>query len=308
MADTAFTFGGFLLLSHVYRGFIIRQGWLKLLFNRLLWRLILSSFILGLLTLPISLLALFIFDRASFGQLISSGEMMFSVLLQSVIVGTFLFFCWSVVYFLYHYVTSYNRNLKWEAMANEFELNRLRSQLNPHFLFNALNSVKALVDEDPERAKESIHQLSNILRNSLMMERKKMIDFKEELTIVQDYLRLEKTRFEERLQYSIEAEPETAKVQVPPLMLQTLVENGIKHGIARLKNGGSIQLKAWVTDNFLHCHITNSGQLQHTKQQTTGYGLKSTRQRLELLFQQEARFSIANADKEHVRVELQLPI
>lgn len=223
--------------------------------------------------------------------------------------GAVLFFFWQVFYFLYHYVSNYNKNLKMEAMVNEFELNKLKSQLNPHFIFNALNSVKALVDEDPERAKESIYQLSSILRNSFTMDKKKVIPFEEELEIVKNYLELEKTRFEERLQVNYDIHPSSYSYKVPPMLLQTVVENGIKHGISKLKNGGEISVKTKVEDGFLIVQIRNSGMYapNPNNPKSTGYGLKSTKQRLELLYESEAFFRIRNEEDEKVLTEIGFP-
>ena len=304
-ADVCFTMVCLLGLSHLYRNFIVRKGWLKLLFVKLFLRIIIASVTLAILAIPFSLLSYFLFDPEKI-----STDFTQEGIFMHILGGTFVFFCWSLAYFLYHYVTSYNRNLKWEAMINEFELNKLRSQLNPHFIFNALNTVRALVDEDPNKAKDSIQQLSNILRNSLLMDKKKVISFGAELDIVKDYLALESTRFEERLKVEIDVDKEALSYKVPPLMIQTLVENGIKHGISKLKNGGVIHLTAKVENDHLLCDITNSGHYKPSEDRKQGYGIKSTLQRLELLYHQEASFQIYNdntAETPQVMVELKIP-
>ena len=162
-----------------------------------------------------------------------------------------LFFWWTVFYFAYHYFNEYNKSLKYEASMIEIELNNLKSQLNPHFIFNALNSIRALVDENPVKSKQAINQLSNILRNSLASDKKGLTNFDEELKIVKDYLGLESIRFEERLKTEFDIHPESQRFLVPPLMIQTLVENGIKHGISKLTKGGVIQLKTDVVNDKL---------------------------------------------------------
>ena len=113
--------------------------------------------------------------------------------------------------------------------------NLLKSQLNPHFIFNALNSIRALVDENPGKSKNAITQLSNILRNSLQIDKNRLTSFTDEMKTVQDYLELESIRFEERLEVDIKLHPNSDQFQIPPLMIQTLVENSIKHGISNLK-------------------------------------------------------------------------
>src|SRR5690606_5122792 len=137
------------------------------------------------------------------------------------------FFLWFVLYFSYHYFDQYNKSLKYEASMVQIELNNLKSQLNPHFIFNALNSIRALVDENPEKSKQAINQLSNILRNSLATDKKRLTKFGDELKIVRDYLGLENIRFEERLKTRFDIDPQSHRFNVPPLMIQTLVENGI---------------------------------------------------------------------------------
>src|SRR5690606_9097471 len=139
-------------------------------------------------------------------------------------------FIWTMIYLTFHYFERYNKSLKYEAAAREIELSNLRSQLNPHFIFNALNSIRALVDEDPAKSKEAITQLSGILRNSLMVDRQRLVAFSDEVNTVQDYLALESIRYEERLETRLDLDPQSAKYLIPPLMIQTLVENGIKHG------------------------------------------------------------------------------
>ena len=153
----------------------------------------------------------------------------------------------------------------------EIELNNLKSQLNPHFIFNALNSIRALVDENPSKSKQAINQLSNILRNSLASDKKGLTKFEDELKIVKDYLGLESIRFEERLKTEFEIHPDSQKFLVPPLMIQTLVENGIKHGISKLTPGGVIQLKTFVDNNHLKNPYTEQWPLAERNQTRQGW-------------------------------------
>ncbi|MDW7695518.1 histidine kinase [Flammeovirgaceae bacterium SG7u.111] len=301
--DTMFTLGCLMMLSHLYRYFIIKWGWLKIIFSKLILRIMLSSFILAIVSTPFSLLSTLLFHKDQLEVALTLES-----LIVSVITVTFLYFGWSLAYVLYHYVTNYNRNLKWEALINEFELNQLKSQLNPHFIFNALNTVKALVDEDPQKAKDSINQLSNILRNSLMMDKKKVIPFQEELNIVRDYLNLENTRYEERLSVAYDIDDLTLGHKVPPMMIQTIVENGIKHGIAKLKNGGQITIKTSLgEDRSAIFEIRNTGTYDPKPERREGYGLKSTKQRLALLYHNRADFSINNEKDQSVLTYIKIP-
>jgi len=300
--DTFFTLSGLMLLSHGYRYSIIRWGWLKMLFAKLILRIMLASFVLAVASTPIALLSTWLFRHQDFADSLQADRIQINI-----ITATLIYFGWSLCYFLYHYVTNYNRNLKWEALINEFELNRLKSQLNPHFIFNALNTVRALVDEEPEKAKSSINQLSNILRNSLMMDKQKVTPFQKEMDIVRDYLALEGTRFEERLQVSYALAEQANPFKVPPMMLQTIVENAIKHGISKKIDGGFIHIEANVADDKLHIAIRNTGQYRPSEKRKEGYGLKSTRQRLALLYRDAASFQIENDTADTVLVNLTIP-
>ncbi len=230
-----------LLLTHLFRNLINRWRWLNEGMSVLIPRVIFSVFVLGLimyfLRMPISIPLGLYNDKVAFDVRNILG-------LSFIYSG--LFFLWCVLYFIYNYFERYNTSLKLEASIREVELNNLKSQLNPHFIFNALNSIRALVDENPSKSKQAINQLSNILRNSLTTGKRGLTKFDEELKIVKDYLGLESIRFEERLHTEFDIEPASREFLVPPLMIQTLVENGIKHGISKLTAGGLIKITATV--------------------------------------------------------------
>jgi len=193
-----------------------------------------------------------------------------------------------------------------EATVKEIELNNLKAQLNPHFIFNAMNSIRALVDENPAKSKQAITQLSNILRNSLATEKKGLTKFNDELKVVKDYLSLESIRFEERLKIEYDIDWGSSDFWVPPFMIQTLVENGIKHGIAQLTEGGTISIKTKVTENDeLKIQISNSGQ--YTAEKKGGLGLTNTIQRLKLLYGDAAYLKIDNEKNNLVLTEVKIP-
>ena len=181
--------------------------------------------------------------------------------------------------------------------------------MNPHFMFNALNSIRALVIEDPTNAQQGITQLSNILRSSLIADRRTTISLKEELRTIEDYLALEKVRYEERLQTKWVVDADTLGIQVPPMMLQTLVENAIKHGVQKAIGWGFIEINTSLVDNKLYIKIRNTGQLFSTESdsESGGFGLKNTAQRLDILYGNEASFKIYQENSLTVCAEITIP-
>lgn len=292
----------FLVVTHLFRIYVKKNNWINLGLQRLIPLVLVSVFILGLTVyvgrMPVSFL-MGLFDKSvAFDP---------SHILGLTSVYAVILFIWSVLYFTYHYFDQYNKSLKLEASMVQIELNNLKSQLNPHFIFNALNSIRALVDENPVKSKQAINQLSTILRSSLASDKKGLTKFSDELKIVKDYLGLESIRFEERLKTEFDIHPDSHDFFVPPLMIQTLVENGIKHGISKLTPGGIIQLKTSVKDGRLKIQIRNSGHLMNGVKRGKGIGLKNTVQRLKLLYGEEATFRIVNENDNFVLTEITIP-
>jgi two-component system, LytTR family, sensor kinase len=294
-----------LFTSHLYRNFIIYQNWLRLGFLKLVPRFIASSLVLALCYYIIT----FGVTSALIKGMLEFPEA--SAIIADLLNLSFVYLVWSLIYFLFNYIENYKReeikNLRWEASKNEIELNRLKSQLNPHFMFNAMNSIRALIDENPAKAKNAITQLSNILRTTLQMGKLKLISFEEEMHLVKDYLSLEHTRYEERLRVSYNIMAEAYEFKVPPLMVQTIVENAIKHGISKLMEGGEINIKAAVKGDLLIVSISNDGPFVQNKAETTGFGIINTIQRLSLLFGEKAGFEIKSLGENKTLAELKIP-
>ena len=223
----------------------------------------------------------------------------------------FLLFIWNLIYYTYHYVERTRRQevdtLKLQSLVKELELKTIKSHINPHFIFNALNSIRALVDENPSRARTAITELSNILRSSMQTEKLETVPLERELNIVKDYLALEKMRFEERLNIEMDIDEDTLEQQVPPMMLQTLVENAIKHGISKKVSGGTIRVSSDFIENHHELVVQNSGQLG-TYINQNGFGVRSTQDRLNLLYQGKATFAIKNLDDETVESRITMPL
>jgi two-component sensor histidine kinase len=221
---------------------------------------------------------------------------------------------WFLIYIVYHYVNKNRKDqldrLKLESTVKELELKTIKSHINPHFIFNSLNSIRALVDENPERARTAITELSNILRSSMQAEKSETVSLQRELDIVSDYLALEHMRFEERLKVELDIDQDTLGQQVPPMMLQTLVENSIKHGISKLVNGGVVRIVANFKGDDLELLVQNTGQLNGNNGHINGdgFGIKSTQDRLNLMYQGKAHFEIKNMDNNMVQSKVTMPV
>ena len=279
-------------LTHLYRLMIRRWNWVRLPFFQLAPRVLLSVFVLALIMTMVNLPI----DRILVPQHLVNEPWPF---IGYILTWGKTMLTWVLTYTAFHYVEQ-NRNVEIEKILlktsiRETEAKVLRSQMNPHFIFNALNSIRALVYENPIKAQQSITQLSNLLRNSLLADRRKTVELREEIKTVEDYLALEKVRYEDRLTSHVDLDGRTLFWQVPPMMLQTLVENGIKHGVSTAVGGGFVEVRSSIEADKLHILIRNTGVLGD-KEASGGYGLANTAQRLELLYGPEAHFDIFQED------------
>ena len=222
-----------------------------------------------------------------------------------------LFIIWSFIYFMYHFMAKTRKQqmdtIKLEALVKELELKTIKAHINPHFIFNALNSIRALIDENPARARRAITELSNILRSSLNIEKGETVSLEDELKIVKDYLALENMRFEDRLKVEYDIDDDTLDQQVPPMMLQTLVENAIKHGISKQVRGGVVRIVSDFKGNYHRLSVQNTGLL-NGRSSRSGFGLSSTQDRLGLLYGDKARFEIRQLNTDIVEAKVLIPI
>ncbi len=293
----------YLLSSHIFRNLIRKWKWLELRIAKTIPLTLFTAFILSISNYFIHILSAYELNMLDYPT-----DFELYVIITYIFGAMVFYLLWALIYYIYHYIERYNYTLKFEALKNEIELNKLKSQLNPHFIFNALNSIRALVDENPDKSKTAITQLSSILRNSLILNKQELTTFNEELNAVKDYLALETIRFEERLQTVIEIDPRSLNYKIPPLMLQTLVENGIKHGISHLKEGGTIKIKTEIINSDLYIKIWNNGHLELKNiENPKGFGIENTKQRLKLLFNDNATFTISNESENMVLTEIKIP-
>lgn len=230
---------------------------------------------------------------------------------RNVINGASILFIWNSIYFLYHYIVRSRAQeldtLRLRALIKELELKTIKSHINPHFIFNALNSIRALIDENPNRARDAVTGLSKLLRSSMQSEHLETVSLEEEMGIVRDYLALEHIRFEDRLRVEMHIDEATLDLRVPPMMVQTLVENAIKHGVSQSVFGGNIDIRSRLTQDGFEIIVRNSGQLKiETGQQ--GFGISSTESRLKLQYGGQATFSIGNVEGGFVEARILLPL
>lgn len=296
-----------LLFSHIMRLSIKRIDLLTRPINYQLIGFVLLSILFGVI---IGIIETYLSDFLNLEykeeKVLNKGQKISSNIFTSF---TYLFI-WNCIYFIYHYIDQTRKTqldkLKLEALVKTLELKTIKSHINPHFIFNALNSIRALVDEDPERARKAILELSNILRSSIQVDKVEITSLKKEMAIVKDYLALEYIRFADRLKIEYDIEDTTLDYAIPPMMLQTLVENAIKHGLSKQPGDCLIKIIAKIEGGKLNLMVQNTGILQTTE--NDGFGLQSTRDRLNILYSGEAEFNIYQCTPNQVTAKLIIPI
>lgn len=206
-------------------------------------------------------------------------HMQWNVLIYWVLVGA--------THALHYYDRFRERELRasqLEAELAQSQLHRLKMQLQPHFLFNALNAISTLIETDPEAADRMLSQLASLLRESLRADAPHEVSLREELSFLDRYLEIEKTRFADRLSVRFEIDPDILDARVPNLLLQPLVENAIRHGVARRAGAGRVDVRAWRENGSLRLEVRDDGPgLPKTASATGGIGLSNTRARIERL-------------------------
>jgi hypothetical protein len=293
------------LLTHLYRLVAKRRDWTNMPLGRLAPRVVVASIVVALvLHFTMDGAGRYVLEFDFYEEIDSE----IGVFLASVINVWILIMLWSLIYFGVHYFWNYRQaevdKWKLEAQAETARLKALKLQLNPHFFFNSLNSVRALIAEDPDRAQRMVTRLARLLRSTLQVDDVKTVPLKAELATVRTYLELESVRFEDRLRYEIDASEGALQRSVPFLLVQTLAENGIKHGVAQCQGGGVITIDAHIEGQDLCIQVTNPGAIDTEE---GGTGLANARERLQLLFGEEASLTVQNADPATVEATVLLP-
>ncbi len=192
------------------------------------------------------------------------------------------------------------------VQAREAELKALKAQINPHFLFNSLNSISALTSIEPDKARDMCIRLADFLRSTIGLGEKEVISWGEELALVRNYLEVEKIRFGARLEVDFDIDASCEACQVPPLVLQPLVENAVRHGIAELVSGGVIRVHGRAANGLLSVTIENAFDPEAPPRRRHGLGLRNVRERLKTRYGDAAQLN-AGPDGERWRVELLIP-
>ncbi|HMD70941.1 MAG TPA: histidine kinase [Bryobacteraceae bacterium] len=283
-------FASGILLSALLRGHIRRRGWLTLPTKRMVVRA--SAAVVLLSAVQTALIS------ASFPIVRAFGEgatQRLSDVLGDWLINAVLWTVWTSLYVL---LTGPRRHreteMRLQLALREAELRALEAQINPHFLFNCLNSIRGLVIENPPKAQDMVTRLANILRYNLRRDIEHTVPLSSEVEIVGDYLALESARFEDRLRVHLSIDPDAGEVQVPPMLLQTLVENALKHGIAPLPAGGDLLIRAAVVGDSVVMEVDNPGQIAESAPQATQMGLANIRERLRLVYDGRASLELKN--------------
>jgi len=196
--------------------------------------------------------------------------------------------------------------LRLEVLAKDAELRALQAQVNPHFFFNSLNSVRALLYQDTHAAANMIDQLATLMRYTLVSSYNDCVPLDDELAAVRAYLAIEKIRFEERLQFAIDIEQDMETITVPPMALQTLVENAVKYGVEQSSSGSAINIRAQRAGDTAIIEVANRGSMLAGRK-STGVGVSNARKRLQLSKGQHATLDLAETDG-WVRATLRFPL
>jgi len=301
-----------LAVTHIFRMILNRRRWLFLPMHKLIPSVLAAVFIMGLmvyfLRIPINILLGRLFDP----QIAFNAEQIFG---QSSFYFI-LFFLWTVFYFTYHYFDRYNKSLKYEAKMTEIELNNLKSQLNPHFIFNVLASIQnKVLTGRKEVASAYIVKLSRLIRNFLNASYRSNeghgqeydISLETEIELLNAYLEFEQDKSDRHFDFHIEVDSTLtdSNATLPPMLIQPFVENAIKHGLLPAPPGGILGIRFARTDQALTCSVSDDGigraeAARRAKQAFRTHrslGTKMIEERIELLNQLGHHISVETSDR-----------
>jgi histidine kinase len=290
--------------THLLRGQIRRRNWWDLKITTLAPRL-LGGALLVAFAVELAILLLGTYVTRVYTWTTSTP----GILVATTFNWCFTIVLWTSFYagvqFFRRYRLAEIRRLQMEVAARVAQLSALNAQINPHFLFNALNTLRALIPEDPARARDLVTELAELMRYALQAGSRERVPLAEELAVVEAYLRLESARFEDRLRWTMDASDGAGAALIPPMVLQSLVENAVKHGIATRPEGGSVALTACREGASLRLRVRNPGRLAPPRE--GAIGLANVEQRLKLRYGEGAGLSLSQ-QADDVVAEITLPL
>lgn len=289
---------------------IIRVLYKRLFIQRAAWKqasiLAFGSVLMASISALVLVAVVFLLSKTDFAYPIPESQRWYVA--KTLFINNFpnmaaLLFLWSAIYF----ATTKVRQLRQvNQLLQETKLEALINQLNPHFLFNAMNNIRALILEDPSRARDKLSALSDMLRYSLNKDNKVKVTLMQELQVVNDYIALCAIQFEERLTFKSDVSEDCNRALVPRMLLQLCIENAIKHGIDRLVEGGTVELTIDHDKESVHIKVSNDGILADTHS-SSGIGLQNLKQRLTILYGYKANISLEqNASRVTTKITIPL--
>jgi two-component sensor histidine kinase len=289
-ANSFYVFLSGFTVSTIYRFIIRKIDWTKWKIWGLLFFILISSGILAALWLWATGMLFELFEP--------QYRLTFREVLGNLGNGCIIFLMWNSFYFFFKFYAKFHSAEieKWKLAAEikEAQLGTLKAQINPHFVFNTLNNIKALILEDPNKARTTLMNFSELFRYALLNTKKELISLSEEVSIIKQYLELLAIQYEERLSYRFEIDEEILDEKIPPMMLQLLVENAIKHGIALSKNGGELIIHIYPKGKIYCVDVKNTGQINERAsiESRLGTGLKNIKERLKLIYGSKASLQL----------------
>lgn len=283
------------LVTLGFRWYIHRAGWKSYSLSQLLLPAFLAILVVSVVWMLLSA------GTAYLGIYLVNAppSPLWVLFLNGMISGLLITTLWTALYFSYHFFRRYTQaeveKWKLEATLKEAQLAGLRTQINPHFMFNALNNIRALILEDGHKARLMLTHLSDLLRYSLAETQHEHVSLKTELETVDYFMALHSIQFENKLQFKKEIQEGLQEVKVPPMLIQLMIENAIKHGISQQADGGIVRLSIWRENHHLAIAVKNTGQLSAptaSPVESGGVGIQNIKDRLALLYNGQALFSL----------------
>jgi len=294
------------IATHLLHLYLRSRRWLQLPAKKLMPRLAGVIVLFAAVLAELGLLTNSLLVHLPLRQVIDPRSFCIRWIMQMVVLVT-----WMTLYVAMHQLQwrreAEGRAFRLEVVAQQAQLRGLRAQLHPHFFFNCLNDLRELIAEDPERAQQMVTRLAGLMRYSLRTNHSELVLLADEVLAVEDYLALEVIRFEERLRVHWDIAMEVGNIRVPPMLLQALVENALKHGIARRPQGGEIRIAIRAHDLRMELEVLNNGEVRE-ELFAAGIGLRNAQERLSLIYGERAKIALENTAGGWVRARVTLPL